>query len=126
MPTQELTITLPRPHPGQARVLQESSRFNAVACGRRWGKTKLGINRLVGPALEGRPVGWYSPTYKMLAEVWRETREVLRPATQRVAAQEHRLELITGGVVDMWSLDSADSSRGRKYARVVVDEAAMV
>ena len=126
MPTQELTITLPRPHPGQRTVLNEARRFNAVACGRRWGKTKLGINRLIGPALEGGPVGWFSPTYKMLAEVWRETRELLLPVTQRVSTQEHRLELITGGVVDMWSLDSADSTRGRKYRRVVVDEAAMV
>ena len=107
-------------------MLNEARRFNAVACGRRWGKTKLGINRLIGPALEGGPVGWFSPTYKMLAEVWRETRELLLPVTQRVSTQEHRLELITGGVVDMWSLDSADSTRGRKYRRVVVDEAAMV
>jgi hypothetical protein len=40
--------------------------------------------------------------------------------------QEHKIELHGGGVVDMWSLDSADSVRGRKYKRVVVDEAAMV
>jgi hypothetical protein len=40
--------------------------------------------------------------------------------------QEHKIELNGGGVVDMWSLDSADSVRGRKYKRVVVDEAAMV
>lgn len=107
-------------------VLNEARRFNVVACGRRWGKTKLGINRLVGPAAEGYPVGWFSPTYKMLAEVWRETREVLGSLTARVSVQEHRIELITGGVVDMWSLDAADSVRGRKYKRVVCDEAAMV
>jgi hypothetical protein len=107
-------------------VLREARRFNTVACGRRWGKSKLGINRLIGPALEGGPVGWFSPTYKMLAEVWREAKETLLPVSGRISAQEHRIELITGGVVDMWSLDRPDVARGRKYRRVVLDEAAMV
>jgi hypothetical protein len=97
-----------------------------VACGRRFGKTKLGLNRLIGPALEGGPVAWFSPTHKMLAEVWREAKDVLRPVIARISVQEHRLELITGGVVDMWSLEAADSTRGRKYKRVALDEAAMV
>jgi hypothetical protein len=62
----------------------------------------------------------------MLTEVWREMRRVLLPATARVSVQEHRIELTTGGIVDMWSLDQPDAVRGRKYKRVVVDEAAMV
>ena len=33
------------------------------------------------------------------------------------------MKLITGGVIDFWSMDEPDSGRGRKYARVVVDEA---
>lgn len=62
----------------------------------------------------------------MLSEVWRELRRALQSRTIRVSAQEHKIEVAGGGVVDMWSLDSADSVRGRKYKRVVVDEAAMV
>ena len=31
-----------------------------------------------------------------------------------------------GGVIEAWSLDSTDSGRGRAYALVVIDEAAMV
>lgn len=121
-----LVVKLPRPHAGQRRVAYESRRFNVLACGRRWGKTTYGIGRLVAPALEGFPVAWFSPTYKMLAEVWREMSTTLRPVTERINAQEHRLELITGGVVDMWSLDSPDVARGRKYRRVGIDEAAMI
>lgn len=94
--------------------------------GRRFGKTTLGVDRLVHPALQGQPVAWFAPTHKMLTEVWRDMSIALKPVTARVSAQEHRLELITGGVVDMWSLDAFDSVRGRKYARVVLDEAAMV
>jgi len=50
----------------------------------------------------------------------------LAPVTRDKSEQEKRLELINGGVVELWSLDSADSGRGRKYATVVVDEAAMI
>jgi phage FluMu gp28-like protein len=113
-------------HPAQRQVVEESRRFNVVCCGRRWGKTVLGLNRLVIPAKQGRPVGWFSPTYKMLAEVWRDARRELLPIAARINAQEHRIELNSGGVVEMWSLDNPDNSRGRKYARVVIDEAAMV
>lgn len=62
----------------------------------------------------------------MLTEVWRELRLLLMPATTAVDKQQHRLELLGGGVIDMWSLDSLNAPRGRKYARVIIDEAAMV
>lgn len=78
------------------------------------------------PLLKGKPVGWFSPTYKMLAEVWRECKKQYAPITAGKDEQEHRLEMITGGVLDMWSLDNPDSARGRKYSRVVIDEAAKV
>jgi len=96
-----------------------------LACGRRFGKTTLGIRALAVPALDGLPVAWFSPTYKMLTEVWRETRRLLYPVIKSQDKQQHRLELVTGGVVDMWSLETPEAPRGRKYARVVVDEAAM-
>jgi len=97
-----------------------------LACGRRFGKTTLGQNLVIYPALEGYPVAWFSPTYKMLSEVWREARHILKPIATSINSQEHRIELITGGVIDMWSLDNPDAPRGRKYARVVIDEAAQV
>lgn len=124
--SQQIEIEIPALHGGQRRIVDESARFNVLACGRRFGKTTLGIELDIQPALEGYPVAWFSPTYKMMGEVWRDTRKTLAPVTRQVNAQEHRLELITGGIVDMWSLDSPDSTRGRKYKRVVVDEAAMV
>ena len=106
--------------------MSEARRFNVLACGRRWGKTRLGIDRLIRPALEGQPVAFFAPTYKMMSDVWRETYNTVLPTAKRVSAQEHRIELITGGVIDMWSLDTPDAPRGRKYQRVVIDEAAMV
>ena len=121
-----IELILPSLHPAQQRIINEARRFNVLACGRRFGKTTLGIDLIIDKALDGYPVGWFSPTYKMLGEVWKEIIETTKQLQTRVAKQEHRIELITGGVIDCWSLDAADSVRGRKYARVIVDEAAMV
>jgi len=62
----------------------------------------------------------------MLLELWRAAAHTLEPAARRVSAAEHRIDLVTGGVLEMWSLTEPDVARGRKYARVVVDEAAMI
>jgi hypothetical protein len=123
---QSITINLQPPHKAQQKVISESTRFNVLACGRRFGKTELGKDRIIGPLLDGHPVGWFSPTYRMLSEVWREVCITLAPITRNVRRQEHRLDLITGGWLEMWSLDMPDIARGRKYKRVVIDEAAMV
>lgn len=124
--TEKQLVRLPPLHPAQSRVAKSASRFNVVACGRRWGKTKLGQHRLFEAALLGKPVAWFSPTYKMLADVFREMRQTLHPLTSHINAQEHRIQTVRGGVIDMWSLDTPDSARGRKYARIVIDEAAMI
>lgn len=121
-----IEVVLPSLHPAQQQIIDEARRFNVLACGRRFGKTTLGIDLIIDKALDGYPVGWFSPTYRMLNEVWKEIVETTKQLQTRVAKQEHRVELITGGVIDCWSLDAADSVRGRKYARVIVDEAAMV
>lgn len=121
-----LRVELPAPHPAQRQVKAEARRYNVVCCGRRWGKTTLGVDRLIEPALNGHPVAWYSPTYKMLSETWRELKRTLATVTASVSEQEHRLDLVTGGSIDCWSLERADGSRGRRYKRVVLDEAAMV
>jgi hypothetical protein len=121
------TISLPKPHATQARLLREARRYNVVALGRRAGKSTLAQHVLALRAVsESQPVGYFAPTYKLLAEFWREVRAVLAPVTSAKSEQDHRLELRTGGVLECWSLDDPNPARGRKYGLIVVDEAAMV
>src|SRR5215470_14159846 len=122
----EIKLLLPAPHQAQSRVIREAKRFNVVCCGRRWGKTVLGMDRLIHPALAGKPVAWFAPNYRLLSDVWRELQAILQPISARINQQERRLELHGGGVIEMWSLDTPDAARGRAYAVVVIDEAAMV
>ena len=124
--SQDLTIARARLHLAQKTVLREARRFNVVDCGRRWGKTKMGVDRLVDPVLRGQPTGWFAPTYKVLDDAWEQAKRLFRPIVTRKDETDHMLRLMTGGSVEMWSLENEDAGRSRKYARVVIDEAAMV
>jgi hypothetical protein len=116
-------------HPGQVRVLQHARRFNTVACGRRWGKTTLGLMLAWSgrkTALRtGFDVAWVAPSYKLMDEAWRLAKRLYRPFIVRTDANLHRMELSTGAAMDFWTLEDEDAGRGRKYGLMVVDEAAM-
>jgi hypothetical protein len=121
------TISLSRPHRAREKIISERKRFNVLACGRRFGKTSLAIDRIIQSALTGAPTGWFSPTYRHLTDVWRELSDTLAPVIVDRSQAERRLELMGGGSIEMWSLDTAgDAARGRKYKRIVIDEAAIV
>ena len=114
-------------HPGQRRVVDAPARFKVVSAGRRFGKTLLAIEWLAlmhGGAIDGRPVAFFSPTYKLLLDVWADMERTLKPVTRKANRTEMRIELITGGMIDFWTLEDKDAGRGRKYSRVVIDEAA--
>lgn len=107
-------------------VLRESDRFNVLECGRRFGKTHLGIQLAIDRAVDGCEVGWFAPTYRFLADPWRSVERALGPAIVKTDRVEKRLDLVTGGSIDFWSLDSVDAGRGRRYDRVLIDEAGIV
>jgi len=84
------------------------------------------MDRVIHPALKGKPAAWFAPTYKDLEDVWRALCHTLREVIVGKSDKDHRMEIIGGGVIEGWSLNDADSGRGRAYARIVVDEAAKV
>lgn len=123
---QAVEVRLARRHPGQMAVHAHPARFKVVMCGRRWGKTASGIREVCDAALAGLPVGWFAPNYKYVLEVWRELLERLRPVVVRSHDQDKRIELATGGVIEMWTMDGENPGLGRKYALAVIDEAGIV
>ena len=124
MPTIEIPVEAL--HSGQRAVDTEARRFNIACMGRRFGKSILSRRRLLRIAATGKPVAYFAPTYKMLSDYWRETAAALFPIIDKVNVQEKRLQLIGGGSIDMWSLDEPNAARGRKYAHIAIDEAAMI
>jgi hypothetical protein len=125
MQTQTINISLPRPFPWQRQVRREARRFNTAAVGRRAGKSTMAYELLIRPALDGFPVGYFAPTYKLLGETWRAVTRLVRPVSKTLNATDHRIELMTGGVIEMWTLGDPNAGRSRKYKRVIVDEAGL-
>lgn len=103
--------------------MNERKRFNVLKCGRRFGKTDLTKELTINPMLDGQYVGYWTPTYKDLADVWTELVFSLRDVIAHKDVQMKQIILITGGKLDMWSLEDPNSGRGRKYHRAIIDEA---
>ena len=116
---------MPRLHPGQSAVRKHPARFKVLACGRRWGKTRLGTALCVEVALRGGRAWWVAPSYKMAAVGWRG----LRMLTQQIPGAEiNRAERLltfpTKGTVQVRSADDPQSLRGEGLDLVVLDECA--
>lgn len=118
-------ITLPPLHPSQLAIAKHPARFKVVCCGRRWGKTMLGITLCLRAALKGGRVWWVAPTYKQALEGWS---YLQRLAVQMAAAKSHVSELAMhfpgGGSIQIRTGDNPDNLRGAGLDGVVLDEAA--
>lgn len=144
-----IDLYIPRLLPHQKKIRREAKRFNVLAAGRRVGKTVMakdlliGVDDLENGALNGYPVCYCAPTYKMMNKVWREVKGMLGPIIKDKSENEKWLQLDTGvvvrdgvqapdgqlqygGRIDFWSLDNIDAVRGNSYKRVIVDEAPYV
>ena len=119
----ELKVILSKLHDGQIKVKNESKRFNVLCCGRRWGKSKFAVNLLCETAIDGFPAGYFTPTYKLLEGTFNDCLKALQPIVSR-KHDNKKIELITGGSIEFWSLDNEYAGRSRKYKRAILDEVA--
>ena len=113
-------------HQAQWKIRDEARRFNVIDCGRRFGKTDLGIDLATETILDDYPVGWFAPSDKILDDAWEQTKELLQPIIQAKNEVKKRIKFVTGGKLEMWSMEAALVARSRKYRRVIIDEAAMI
>ena len=58
-----MQAALPKLNKLQRRIARSKARFKVVACGRRWGKTTLGLSLAMEAAQRGERVWWVAPTY---------------------------------------------------------------
>jgi hypothetical protein len=117
-------VEIPVFHDDQRKVFEMRARFRAVRCGRRWGKTKLGVSIGANYALKGYPVGFFAPDYKIARPSYSEFEELLKPVTKSSNKTEGTISLVTGGEVEVWTLENDRAGRSRRYKLVIVDEAA--
>lgn len=124
---QQARVTIDaRPHPGQALVHRDGARFKLLACGRRWGKTRLGVNECLDVAAKGGRAWWVAPSYKMSEVGWRPLRQIAGKVGAEIRKVDRQVILPGGGEVSVRSADNPDSLRGEGLDFVVVDECAFV
>lgn len=122
----QVTVTVPRLHPGQEGLDAAARRFVTLMCGRRWGKTVYGIRKVLDAALAGQKVGWFSPNYRYADETYEDLLRRLGDFVVRQDAQKRRIECANGALIEVWSLENQDSGRSRAYHLIIIDEAGLV
>lgn len=76
--------------------------------------------------INSQQVAWYEPTFKSLQTNWDWFVNTLAPITVTKSERDRTIETSTGGLLEMWSLQDRDASRGRHYKRAIINEAAFV
>ena len=118
-----MRIELPEPHINQQGILDNSSRFRVILCGRRFGKSELSQIEIISEALRGNQVAYITPTYKL-------AKTFFERLTQFIPFENNKSDLIinfpTGGTVEFFTGERLDNLRGRKFHFVVIDEASFI
>ena len=70
MPEQK--IHLPRLHPCQKAILNDPARFKVIACGRRFGKTRLAVHIACRDTINQKQVMYFAPNYRMCADFFKD------------------------------------------------------
>lgn len=117
----------PQLHPSQLAVWNDPARFRVLACGRRWGKTRLGALLCAATALRGGRAWWIAPSYPISSVGWREIKGLAKQVPGAEIREGERMATLPGGGwVQVRSADNPDSLRGEGLDLAVVDECAFV
>jgi phage terminase large subunit-like protein len=125
-PPTKIKLSLPRLHTGQldAYWALKERRFKALRCGRRFGKTEFAKTWIADALARGWECAWLAPQHKTWSETYAELADLLRPILKDGSKGSGVLRVTTGGRLDFWTLENPIAGRGRRYRRVVIDEAA--
>lgn len=127
MTTATAIVKLPSFHPRQRDIAIDPARFKVAACGRRFGKTRLGAAICIMTAGQGGRAWWVAPTYPVSSVGWRLIRRMALQVPGATVRQGDRyVTLANGGEIQVRSADNPDSLRGDGLDFVVMDECAFI
>ncbi len=126
--TTKVRIVVPTLHLGQVAAYDSFTRFTALRCGRRFGKTELLGILACDAACKGYPVGYFAPDYKRLSAFYRWCEHALAEVKIRSSQMAGiiRVHAQGGGEgeIEFWTLNDPQAGRSRKYKMALIDEAA--
>jgi hypothetical protein len=119
-------LSLGTMHTGQVSAYWalKPHRFKALRCGRRFGKTDLGKMWISQGLVQGEECAWFAPQHMTWSEVYTDMTDTLRPILDTRSKGSAVMRMKTGGRLDFWTMENEIAGRGRRYRRVVIDEAA--
>jgi len=124
-----------RPHAGQIPILDDPARFKVVRCGRRFGKTSMGVIATLEEITRDREwgmrwgprIGWFTPLDRYTTPVFDELRDRLGPLVHTSDATRKTIGLGRGAVIECWTMhNNPEAGRSRYYDLVIVDEAGLI
>lgn len=112
--------------PWQQEVWNDDHRFKVVAAGRRGGKTRFAVWRLLVEALQGDPLGDYlyvAPTQGQARDIaWDLILELGKDVVQSYHQNNLHIKLINGVTIKLKGGDRPATMRGLSIGFVVIDE----
>jgi hypothetical protein len=123
---QENRLSLGTLHSSQVKAYWalKPYRFKALRCGRRWGKTDFAKTWIAQGLSQGNECAWFAPQHKTWSEVYPELVNMIRPILDTSSKGSGVVRARNGGRLDFWTLENSIGGRGRRYHRIVIDEAA--
>jgi phage FluMu gp28-like protein len=123
-------IRLPKPHAAQQIVIDSKARFKVLMSGRRFGKSLVAQILAIKDLLDGKLVAYLAPSNIYIdgpdgffMAILNMLPEALIKASNK---NNHTIELKTNGIIRFFSGEAIQNFRGKKFHKVIIDEAAFV
>ena len=127
---QEFSIDFPPLHEAQQTVKDDEARWKILCAGRRFGKSRLGVQLCLEQALDGGRVWWVAPTFAIARVGWRDVvaaaSEFPKEAGVNIKLGDMEVTFPSGGSISVKSADNPQRLRGEGLNYLVMDEAAFV
>jgi len=120
-------IVLPTLHEAQIEIIRSMQRHNVVSCGRRFGKTRLGIWLAMKDVLEDKRALWIAPTERQhIAPAWRIFTALMSNIKGSDISKSDRSVRVNDGIAWFRPADTKGGLRSEGYDDIIIDEAAHI
>ena len=123
-------ITFPPLHDAQKEVHDSDARWKIRCAGRRFGKSRLGVQMCMEVALAGGRAWWVAPTFAISRVGWRDIQAAAASFPEEMGVNikvgDMQVDFNNGGFIGVRSADNPQRLRGEGLDFLVMDEAAFV
>jgi len=121
---------LPGLHEAQQNVADSEARWKILCAGRRFGKTRRGVQLCIETALAGGRAWWVAPTFAIARVGWRALEAAAlsfpKEIEPKISIANMEVTFPNGGFIACKSADNPQRLRGEGLDFIVIDEAAFV